>query len=191
MNDNPQPEPSARTTLLAFIILAAAVLSGAILLLSTRPEPVRLTINAPHPTATPGPVTVYVTGAVAKSEMLVLLPSGSRAQDAIKLAGGATSKADLKRVNLAAILHDGDQVHVPAQGETLALATPSGGPVVHINTATVEELDTLPGVGPALAAKIIEHRNTYGFFQSLDDLDEVPGIGAALLQRLASLVVFD
>jgi competence protein ComEA len=197
MNDNPQPEPAPRNTIIAFIIVIAALIGGGVLLLATRPQPVHITINPPLPTATreptptQAPVTVYVTGAVAAPEKLYTLPPGSRVQDAIKAAGGAKDTADLTKVNQAVVVRDGDQIHVPEQGEEISLATPSGGQIVHINTATVEELDNLPGVGPSLAEKIIEYRKANGAFKSLDDLDAVSGIGPALLEKIAPLIAFD
>jgi competence protein ComEA len=198
MNDLP-PTTSTRATVVAFLILAALIVGGIVLLLATRPQPVQITIhppiptNTPLPTSTPAPLTIYVTGAVNEPEILHTLPPGSRVQDAIDAAGGTTDDADLARVNLAGLLRDGDQVHVPSLDEEdeATLPTPSGGIVVTINTATIEELDTLPGVGPALAQAIIDYRETNGLFTSMEDLDAVSGIGPALLEDLEGLITFD
>lgn len=197
MTDDSRPEPSPRNTIVAFVIVLVALIGGAGLLLSSRPQPVQITINPPVPTATPAPtstfapITVYVTGAVQKPQQTITLPYRSRVQDAITAAGGTTSEADLEKVNLADFLHDGDQVNVPVKGQTVELATPSGGVVVHINTATAEELETLPGVGPTLAADIIAYRDANGMFRSLSDLDNVPGVGPSLMEQLQGLLAFD
>jgi competence protein ComEA len=196
MADN-LPEPSPRNTIMAFLIVAVAIVGGAILLLSTRPQAVQITINppvptvTPQPTVTPAPIVVYVTGAVAEPATLITLPPGSRVQDAIDEAGGVTDSANLEAVNLAQILHDGDQVHVPEQGVETVLATPSGGTIVHINSATLEELDTLPGVGPAMAQAIIDYREANGPFLDMAALDEVSGIGPGVLEDLEGLIAFD
>lgn len=197
MTDNPAPAPSPHNTILAFLIVAAAIVGGALLLLNNRPPPVQITINTPQPTPTripsptPGPITVYVTGAVNQPDQLITLPPGSRVQDAIEAAGGLTNEADRERVNLADRLYDGDQVHVFSVGQDTVLATPNAGFVVHVNSATLEELDTLPGVGPALAAAIIAYRDANGGFSSMNDLDAVDGIGPTLLEDWQGLVVFD
>lgn len=194
------PDPSPRITILVFIVVVLAVIGGAVLLLATRPEPVQITINPPVPTptaapsATPAPIMVYVTGAVQQPEQTYTLPAGSRAQDAIDAAGGTLDTADLARVNIAQILQDGDQIHVPeisAEGEEVVLPTPSGGiRKVNVNTATLEDLMTLPGVGEALARRILEYRAENGNFTELADLDEVSGIGPAMLDNLQDLVIF-
>jgi len=197
MNDNPRPQPSPLNTIVAFIIVVVALVGGSMFLLSSRPQPIEITIHPPIPTATPAPtstaspITVYVTGAVQKPDQTLTLPYRSRVQDAITAAGGTTAEADLEKVNLADYIHDGDQIHVPVKGQTVDLATPSGGVVVHINTATAEELDALPGIGPTLAADIIAYRDANGMFKSMNDLDKVPGIGPALMEQLQKLLAFD
>ena len=143
-------------------------------------------------TPTPGMIEVYVTGEVADSQTLVSLPSGSRVKAAIEAAGGAESNADLSRVNLSQILNDGDLVYVPPLvGEGIQTPTPNHLPLVHVNTASAEELDTLPGVGPSLAQAIVDYRTENGPFTSLEDLDNVPGIGPAKLDAIRDLVALD
>lgn len=196
MNDQ---QPPARTTILAFFLLAFAIVGGGVLLLVTRPQPVQITINPPlptataEPTATPGPITVYITGAVQQPQTTLSLPFGSRVQEAVEAAGGLLDEADRARVNMAQILRDGDQVHVPSLGgeNEVIVATPNSGGMVFINRATTEELETLPGVGPALAGRIITYRDENGPFTSLDDLDNVSGIGPSLLAEMEGLISFD
>ncbi len=191
---------SPRWTIAAFLILAAALsLSGAALL-RARPEPASITIHPPRPTETPAPtptrepIQVYVTGAVANPEQVYTLPWGSRVQEALAAAGGLSAAADRSAVNLAAVVRDGDQIHVAAasgDGAAFALATPSGGQRIRINSASHEELESLPGVGPVTAQRIIEYREQIGDFTDLDDLDQVPGIGPKTLETLQDQVAFD
>src|SRR6478672_7814121 len=138
-------------------------------------------------------VVVDVVGAVRRPG-LYRLAHGSRIADAVTRAGGATSRADLAQVNLAAPLADGEQVVVPrrgaggAAGASAASPGAPGGPV-QLSTATLEQLDSLPGVGPVTAQKIIDYRQKHGAFQSVDELDAVPGIGPKRLEQLHELVV--
>jgi comEA protein len=144
-------------------------------------------------TATPGNNTVYVTGEVAYPGILVTLPAGSVVQDAIDAAGGPTDHADLSGINLARRLNDGEQVHVPSliEDDNIQTATPNSPTLVHVNTATQEELETLPEIGPATAQAIIQYRTEHGPFNSLEDLDQVPGIGPATLDKIRDYVAFD
>ena len=104
-------------------------------------------------------------------------------------AGGATAKADLALINLAALVSDGQQVVVPARAPPGAAAAgeASTGPV-HLNSATLEQLDALPGVGPVTAQKIVDYREKHGAFSSVRELDAIPGIGPARLEQLTELV---
>lgn len=131
---------------------------------------------------------VHVVGAVRRPG-LYRLPIDARIADAVRRAGGATRRADLALVNLAAPLADGTQVVVPRRVEPsdggVAGSDPAAaaGPV-HLNTATLEDLDALPGVGPVTAQKIIDYRQQHGAFSSVDELDAIPGIGPARLEQL-------
>lgn len=180
-----------------YLLLILVVAGGALAVLSTRPAPVTITINTPIPTGTalptltPAPITVYVSGAVANPNQTITLPYRSRVDSAVQQAGGFANNADTSRVNLAGILHDGAQVHVPALNETPMLPTPVGGAVVYINTATLEELVSLPEIGDTTAQAIIAYRDANGDFRTLEDLDNVEGIGEATLAAIAELVVFD
>ncbi|XWX02517.1 ComEA family DNA-binding protein [Aggregatilineales bacterium SYSU G02658] len=186
----------------AFMLLTAALIvvigGAAAVVVWTRPAPVEIVIVPPQPTSTPAPtptrepITVYVTGAVNRPNQLVTLPHGSRVQDAVNAAGGLIDGAQLTGVNLAGILRDGDQVHVPSQadGANLPTALPSARTIA-INRATMDELTALPGIGPALAAQIVAYREANGPFADLAALDAVPGIGARTLEVLEPLVTFD
>ncbi|HEU4942969.1 MAG TPA: ComEA family DNA-binding protein [Gaiellaceae bacterium] len=145
--------------------------------------------------APPPRLVVHVVGAVRRPG-LYRLAHGARIADAVHRAGGATRRADLSLVNLAAQVSDGTQVVVPRRA-VVGIASggePSGdgattatGPV-HLNTATIEQLDALPGVGPVTAQKIVDYRDQHGAFSSVDDLDAIPGIGPARLEQLRELV---
>lgn len=159
--------------------------------------PFASTTTAPAATATTAEVlVVHVAGAV-QAPGLHELPIGSRVADAIAAAGGLTTDADPTRINLAAPLVDGERVYVLALGEAeppvAAGATPDGGPgaavgPIDLNTADAEALDSLPGIGPATAAAIIQHRTEVGLFTSVDQLLDVPGIGDAKLEAIRDLV---
>jgi competence protein ComEA len=146
-----------------------------------------------QPVATaPAPkVVVHVAGAVRRPG-LYRLRDGSRVADAISRAGGATGKADTSAVNLAAPVVDGSQVLVPGRPVAGASApVPAAGAApakVSLAGATLEQLDTLPGVGPVTAQRILDHREANGPFRSVDDLDAVPGIGPARIEQLRELV---
>jgi competence protein ComEA len=134
-------------------------------------------------------LVVDVAGAVRRPG-LYHLAEGTRIADAVAAAGGATGKADVTLVNLAAPLADGEQVLVPARGAAeSAGATPSATAPVDLNTASAEQLDALPGVGPATAQKIIDYRQAHGPFRSIDELEGVPGIGPSKLAQLKGLVI--
>jgi competence protein ComEA len=131
-------------------------------------------------------VVVDVTGAVQRPGVY-RLPAGSRVEDAVKRAGGATAKAELEAVNRAARLADGQQVVVPERGPAgVALAAGGAeeeGPI-SLGTATVEQLDTIDGIGPVTAQDIVKFRDQHGGLASVDQLDQVSGIGPATMESL-------
>ena len=137
-------------------------------------------------------LVVDVAGAVRRPG-LYRLADGSRVADALERAGGPTPKAFLEALNLAAPLADGQQVLVPRKvagaGTAAAVATPGTAGPVSLSAATLEQLDTLPGVGPVTAQKILDYRTAHGAFRSVEELDAVPGIGPATIEELRELVV--
>lgn len=154
----------------------------------------------PHvlpPLDVPNEIIVHVVGAVNNPGVFAL-NEGARINDVITLAGGAKRDADLARINLAALAVDAMQIIVPFVGEYIdevfvfSGEPPGGnaqaGGLININTASSTELQTLPGIGPALSEAIINFRNTHGNFQTVDELINVPRIGPATLERLRPLV---
>jgi len=182
------------------ILLLDLVFLGGIFFFSRRPEPEPISILPPEPTATPlptptpRPLCVYVSGAVAHPDVYEL-PYDSIVKDAIETAGGPTGEADLNRINMARRVHDEEQIYVPQKGEEIPLVSSPSGPSLpspssqgggklNINTATAEELITLPGIGPTKAQSIIDYRTTHGPFQSIEDIKNVTGIGDATFEKL-------
>ena len=163
--------------------------------------------------AVPEYIYVDVSGAV-NSPMVVCIPYGSRVFEAIDAAGGRNEEASVKNLNLASVCEDGQKIYVPTaaeveaaepsgtvfqaqngeSGETGGIPAASGGAAkaenpqnsgrVNLNTAGSEELQTLPGVGPAIASRIIDYRNTNGAFQSAEDIRSVSGIGDKIYEKL-------
>jgi competence protein ComEA len=139
---------------------------------------------------------VHVAGAV-RNPGVYRLPAGARVQEAVERAGGARRNGDVNAINLAAKVADGQQVVVPRRAAGGAAAAPASatggagsapGAPVNLNSATLEQLDTLDGVGPATAQKIIDWRTQNGGFRSVDDLGQVPGIGPKRMEALRDKV---
>lgn len=154
--------------------------------------------SGPAALPTPAQVVVHVVGAVRRPGLL-RLPAGSRVADAVRAAGGLTARARPASVNLARVLVDGEQLAVqrrgapplvPAPGAAASAGSVPGTPAapVNLNTATLEALDALPGIGPVLAQRILDWRTANGRFSTVDELAEVSGIGEATLARLRPVV---
>lgn len=192
---------------LAIVLLNLAALGAAALTLrDPREGAVRIVpppSPTPAPTATPPRLSVFVSGAVATPDVVVL-PEGARARDAVAAAGGFAADADRAAINLAAPLMDGQQLHVPVLGEAPAAGggtgagepaaggSPGAAPAagrLDINRASAADLEALPGIGPALAARIVAHRAAHGPFTSVEDLLAVGGIGPKTLDRFAGQIV--
>jgi competence protein ComEA len=173
----------------AFIVIGI-LLGAGVLILVTRPPRGNPIILLPAPT--PAPITVYVSGNVNR-QGLYSLPVGSRLNDAIQAAGGFAEDANSSGLNLAEILVDGEQIDVPqavspvATGSITRLVDPLSV-LVDINTASLEQLDTLPNVGPKTAQDILDYRNTHGLFGKIEDIMDVPGIGQAKFDAMKDLI---
>ena len=196
MGSLPFPVSTRRLLAVALLVLALGAV-GATRLLAHAHEPTVLRVAPVRATPRARPVVagvvVDVEGAVRRPG-LVRLPAGARVADAVARAGGTTPNADRTAVNLAAPVSDGQQVLVlrrgaaPPAGAPPGGAAPSAGPI-SLSTASAEELDTLPGVGPVTAQKIVDYRTQHGAFHSVEELDAIPGIGPARLAELQGLVV--
>jgi competence protein ComEA len=191
--------------------LVSAIVLGAVIFRLRQPQPAPIVIlpitpastQVPLPTATPGLIKVYVSGAVLRPGVYAL-PWDSRVENLVAAAGGATDEADLLYVNLAQRVFDEQQIHVPRKGDlatpvlpTPARPTPSAQPaapatrLVNINTASASELETLPGIGPTLAQRIIDYRQANGPFRKLEDIVKVKGIGEHTFDGLRNLITIE
>ncbi|MEA3348999.1 MAG: helix-hairpin-helix domain-containing protein [Chloroflexota bacterium] len=172
--------------------------AGAVFLASRPPRGVAIQLLPPPASPTPAPIQVYVTGAVDQPGVYAL-PLGSRVEEALDAAGGFADNAQPQSLNLAAQLQDGDQLDVPAVREAAAVESsdvasdsqsedqPSSEPgssIININTASQEELETLSGIGPVTANKIIEYREANGCFAMIEEIQKVSGIGPATFEKM-------
>lgn len=186
-------------------VMAGFVLAGVLIFVSRAPagQPILL-----QPAPTKVPVAVHVIGAVPRPG-LYEFPEGARVQDAIDAAGGLLTSANIDAVNLAALLVDGEQLTIPYKSgeEPVAGTDTSTGPdlpnsntndsdssgsenpdLININTASLEELDSLPGIGPTTAQRIIDYRNMNGPFTTIDEIMDVSGIGPSTYDEIKDLI---
>jgi competence protein ComEA len=169
--------------------------------------------NSPSMNNPPEEIIVHITGEVKKPDVYKL-EKGMRVDDAIQLAGGATEQADLQHLNLAAKVMDGEKIYVPAKLSTSSspqimpesqqsyvpsktqVENPDAIEAVHsnppgkinLNTATAEELESLPSIGPVMAKRIIEYRNIHGSFYNIEEIKEVKGIGEKTYEKIKALI---
>jgi competence protein ComEA len=182
------PDPRARIQIVAVIVALAIAIFAGLWYGAGAPEaiPPDATAASEAPTVERALATVHVSGAV-RHPGLVEVPIPARVADVVAAAGGATPLADLGAMNLAAPVADGQHVEVPQQG---GFPLPSSGASdgVHLNEATVSELETLPGIGPVLADRIVDHRDANGPFEVVEDLLDVAGIGESTLAEIRDAI---
>ena len=177
---------------IAFAVVCTLLGVGLILLVSSQPRGTSIKLSPP-PTASP--VTVHVAGAVNQPG-IYKLPPGSRVEGAILAAGGAIPEADLSLINLAMVVEDGMQIWVPAlieeeprveeQERSPTYEAPKV--LININTASQNELESLPRIGPVIAAEIIRYRQANGPFHRKEDIQEVKGIGPVTFEKISELI---
>lgn len=184
-------------------VMAGFVLAGLLIFVSRAPagQPIVL-----QPAPTKVPVAVHVIGAVPRPG-LYEFAEGTRVQDAIDAAGGLLASANVDAVNLAALLTDGQQLNIPykdgevptevpavlelpgsSSSATESPSDPTNTDLININTASLEELDTLPGIGPTTAQRIIDYRTTNGPFTTIDEIMDVSGIGPSTFDAMKDLI---
>jgi len=189
----------------AIWMIGGLLAAGVIYLVASQPRGKTITLLPPP---TPAPILVHVLGAVAQPG-IYSLPTKSRVQDAIEAAGGLLPMANAQALNLAAFLQDAEQVVVPTQvpspSPTQAYSNPQSAPqpsqdnqppppkstttvLININTASIEELDTLPGIGPVTAEKIIAYREEHGPFPTIEAILDVSGIGPVKFEGMKDLI---
>ena len=169
--------PLYKKSLLILLALLGAVLIGATYGYYREQDAIALDAATTEHVEPLRKVTVYVSGEVKKPG-LVTLDEDKRVADAVNAAGGVIETADVDHINMAAHLEDGMKVRVPRQADGK----------INLNTATEKELQELPGIGPAMSARIVEYRESNGAFQSIDDIKKVRGIGASKFEKLKDRV---
>ncbi len=192
-----------------WVIMATAVLVLASFLTAcSQPEPIKIVppdpTETPAPTATPQPIVAYISGHVLEPDVYALEP-GSRVKQLVEAAGGFTDEANTAVINLAHPLVDGTHIHIPALGEesapppVLNEPTPfqrsgeiplgSGGGLLNINSAEQNELESLPGIGPVTAKKILDYRQANGSFSRIEEIMNVPGIGEGKFAQIQDFIM--
>ncbi|MEN8173059.1 MAG: ComEA family DNA-binding protein [Chloroflexota bacterium] len=171
-------------------VLLGLLSAGVILLASSPPRGTAITLLPPP---TPQPMQVHVAGAVQEPGVY-LLSQESRARDAIEAAGGFTADAQIEGINLAAFLEDGTQLFIPGDNQLIFPSRigsdiePYPIEIININTASQTELETLPGIGPVTAEKIIAYRDEFGEFENIAELLKVAGIGTATYDAVKAFI---
>lgn len=190
---NPLPEPVTATrwridpkVAVTVVVVVAIMVAGAVFTARPSAQVLPEPQVAESDSATMGIVTVHVAGAV-ETPGVYELPWGARVADAIAAAGGSTGEASTDTVNLARVLTDGEQVLIPTAESVHALAQGTGSGLININIADAGQLDSLPGIGPVLAQRIVSHREAHGPFGSIADLERVSGIGPAAVEKLSGV----
>ncbi|MCL4274234.1 MAG: ComEA family DNA-binding protein [Anaerolineales bacterium] len=185
-------------------VMAGFALAGLLVFVSRAPagQPIEL-----KPAPTKAPIVVHVVGAVPRPGLYQFV-EGARIQDAIDAAGGLMTSANVDAINLAALLTDGQQLNIPyksgeeptgdddddsslnlpGSGDETSTPPPSSGDRININTATVSELDSLPGIGPSLAQRIVDYRTQNGAFSTIEGIMEVSGVGPATFENIKDLI---
>lgn len=177
----------SRIQLVLGIAVVAAIVAIGMLLWVDRMRPVTIVLQTPASQT----IKVSVSGAV-RSPGVVDVPAGSRLLEVVDAAGGFTDDAATDGLNLAARIGDGEQVEIPRIGEPTAVAlAPRQDGLINLNTASVAELDELPGIGEVLAGRIVERRETVGPFTSVDQLTEIEGISPRLVEEIRPFVTVE
>jgi competence protein ComEA len=185
------------------VLAAVGLVGGYGVAMRARPKATSISLQSPKPKQNAAKLIYVHVGGAVRHPGLYRLPIGARVDDAVRLAGGPTDKAELDALNLAARVKDGDKVLVPQRGAAApsgaasgsapaagagGAGAPGGAALVNLNSATVADLETLPGIGPALAQRILSYRTERGGFRRVEDLLEVPGIGPKKFEELKSHV---
>jgi competence protein ComEA len=177
-------------------VLLGLLISAVVYFSAVPPRGTPITLQA---APTPAPIVVDISGAVQRPG-IYSMPRGSRTNEVIVAAGGVTLSADMANVNLAQLIRDGEKIHIPnigdqsyapisqnrGSGDTSDIAFP-----INLNTASLADLEALPGIGASRAQDIINYRETNGAFLIIEDIQKVPGIGPGTFERLRTLITVD